>query len=61
MRKTTKRQLHDLQPPLFLVWAVLATFGCSLVIELMHFLRCGMFELDDLLNNTTPSTDGLVI
>jgi len=35
------------------VWPVLAGFGCSLAIELMQYVfRCGMFDLDDLLNNT---------
>jgi len=44
------------------VWPVLATFGCSLAIELMqYFLRCGMFELDDLLNNTLGGWIGYMI
>ena len=37
----------------FFLWPVLAGFGCSLMIELMqYYFRCGMFDVDDLLNNT---------
>ncbi len=37
----------------FFLWPVLVGFGCSLMIELMqYYFRCGMFDVDDLLNNT---------
>lgn len=45
-----------------LMWPVLATFGCSLAIELMqYYFHCGMFELDDLLNNTLGGWIGYMI
>ena len=46
----------------FFLWPVLAGFGCSLAIELMQYVfRCGMFDVDDLLNNTIGVWIGYVI
>lgn len=46
----------------FFLWPVFAGFGCSLAIELMqYYFRCGMFELDDLFNNTVGVWFGYLI
>lgn len=46
----------------FFFWPVLIGFGCSLAIELMqYYFRCGMFELDDLFNNTVGVWFGYLI
>lgn len=46
----------------FFLWPVLAGFVCSLSIELMQYVfQCGMFDVDDLLNNTIGVWIGYVI
>jgi glycopeptide antibiotics resistance protein len=46
----------------FFLWPVLFGFGCSLAIEIMQYVfHCGMFDLDDLLNNTLGVWIGYMI
>jgi glycopeptide antibiotics resistance protein len=46
----------------FFLWPVLVGFGCSLAIELMqYYFHCGMFDVDDLLNNTLGVWIGYLI
>ena len=44
------------------LWVMLISFAMSLFIEsLQYIMRCGMFEVDDLLNNFVSTLLGIVI
>ena len=44
------------------LYVILISFGMSLFIELLQFImRCGMFEVDDLLNNLFSAVIGILV